>query len=291
MTIQDPPKIPSANTSGDNSGAGSLYNPNADEKAASPATAAVDDPSTIRPLHGWRWLVACVSIYCTGLLYGLDTTIAADVQPDIVKSLGSIEKLSWIGAGFPLGSVAVILPLGYAYGIFEIKRLYICSIIVFEVGSALCGASPTMDTLIVGRVIAGAGGAGMYLGILNYLGLFTTLRERNLYNSLTGLVWGTGTILGPVVGGGFAVSSATWRWAFYINLVIAAVFAPAFLFYLPTHQPDPSTPLFTKLRRMDWLGITLIAAVYATYTIALIFGGAQWPWNDYREYPPKSVSV
>jgi MFS family permease len=96
---------------------------------------------------------------------------------------------TWVGVGFPLGSVAIILPLGYAFGLFELKILYLASIILFEAGSALCGGAPTMDALIVGRVIAGAGGAGMYLGCLNYIGAFTTLRERNLYNSLAGIVW------------------------------------------------------------------------------------------------------
>jgi MFS family permease len=63
-----------------------------------------------------------------------------------------------------MGSVAIILLVGKLYGIFEIKWLIIGSIIAFEVGSALCGAAPTADALIVGRVIAGMGGAGMYIG-------------------------------------------------------------------------------------------------------------------------------
>lgn len=94
----------------------------------------------------------------------LDTTIAADVQGSILESLGEIEKLSWVGSGFPMGSVATILLLGYCYGLFQIKWVYLGSIILFEVGSAICGAAPTMDALIVGRVLAGIGGAGMYLG-------------------------------------------------------------------------------------------------------------------------------
>ena len=96
-----------------------------------------------------------VAVYMTAFLYGLDTTIAADVQPAIVESLGDIEKLTWIGVGFPLRSVASILPIGYSYGLFEIKWLYFLSVIIFEAGSALCGGAPTMDALIVGRVIAG----------------------------------------------------------------------------------------------------------------------------------------
>jgi MFS family permease len=95
---------------------------------------------------------------------GLDTTIAADVQGSVYESLGDIQNLPWVGLGFPMASVAVILFLGRAYGLFEVKRLILASLFIFEVGSALCGAAPTSNALIVGRVIAGMGGAGMYLG-------------------------------------------------------------------------------------------------------------------------------
>lgn len=63
-----------------------------------------------------------------------------------------------------MGSVATILLIGSCYGIFNVKWIYLGGIILFEVGSAICGAAPTMDALIVGRVIAGIGGASMYLG-------------------------------------------------------------------------------------------------------------------------------
>jgi MFS family permease len=97
-------------------------------------------------------------------LKGLDTTIAADVQAQVYETLGHIENLPWIGLGFPMASVATILPLGRAYALFDIKILLLSSIFVFEVGSAVCGAAPTSDALIIGRAIAGIGGAGMYLG-------------------------------------------------------------------------------------------------------------------------------
>jgi MFS family permease len=221
------------------------------------------------------------SLYSFALLYGLDTTIAADIQPAIVKSLGHVQKLAWIGAGFPLGSVATILPLGYAYGLFDLKKLVLISIFTFEAGSAVCGAAPTMDVLIVGRVIAGIGGAGMYLGALNFVGVFTTLRERSLYNAMIGMIWGLGTILGPIVGGLFAQKS-TWRWAFYINLVLAAMFGPILIYLSPTNQPQPKKTMRQKFAQMDWLGIILIAVVYVTYVVAMTFGGAIWPWSDGR---------
>jgi MFS family permease len=250
------------------------------EKAA--PTDPSQDPNTVRPIHGWKWIVAMLALYSTAFLYGLDTTIAADIQPDIVKAFGQIQKLGWIGTGFPLGSVATILPIGYAYGLFNIKHFYILSVILFEIGSAVCGAAPTMDALIIGRVIAGVGGAGMYLGVLNYISVFTTIRERSMYAALCGLVWGLGTVIGPLIGGGFAISSASWRWAFYINLPLAAAAAPAIFLWLPAFQPRKEIGFIEKLKHLDWLGIVLIAAVYSTYVLAITFGGAQWHWSDYR---------
>jgi MFS family permease len=91
------------------------------------------------------------------------------VQGPVLESLGEIEKLSWVGIGFPMGSVATILLIGSLYGSFEIKWLYLSSIVLFEIGSAVCGAAPSMNALIVGRVIAGVGGAGMYLGLVQCL--------------------------------------------------------------------------------------------------------------------------
>lgn len=112
----------------------------------------------------FRWILTIGALYSATLLYGLDTTIVANVQVSILKSFEHVNQLTWIGAAFPLGSVAVTLPVGVMYSLFNTKWLYIVSFILFETGSALCGGSPNMNALIVGRVIAGMGGSGMYLG-------------------------------------------------------------------------------------------------------------------------------
>ena len=95
---------------------------------------------------------------------GLDTTIAADVQASVYESLGEIQNLQWVGLGFPMASVAIILFVGRLYESFNMKWLLTASLAIFEIGSAVCGAAPTSNALIVGRVIAGMGGSGMYLG-------------------------------------------------------------------------------------------------------------------------------
>jgi MFS family permease len=164
-------------------------------------------------LPAWKWIITLIGLYLGALLYGLDTTIAADVQGPIYSSFGHLTLLPWVGLGFPMASVAVILVVGRAYALFNIKTLILSSIAIFEIGSAICGAANKSQVLIFGRVVAGVGGAGMYLGALTYVGVFSkTGGEQSLYNALIGLSWGVGAILGPVVGGAFSVSSATWRW-------------------------------------------------------------------------------
>lgn len=95
-----------------------------------------------RTIRGFRWVIVCVSLYVTCFLYGLDTTIAADVQGPVTEAFGQVDQLAWIGAGFPLGSVCVILLLGTLYNSFNIKWVFIATVVLFEAGSALCGGAP-----------------------------------------------------------------------------------------------------------------------------------------------------
>ena len=238
--------------------------------------------SPTRTIHGFKWVLVCASLYVSAFLYGLDTTIAADVQGPVVEQFGHIEQLAWIGSGFPLGSVAVILLVGNLFGHFNMKWIFIASVALFEIGSAVCGAAPSMDALIVGRVIAGAGGSGIYLGALNYFSSMTLPEERGFYISLIGFFWGIGAVLGPVIGGGFAVSSATWRWAFYINLVIGAATAPIYIFFLPSIHPETGKTVRERLANFDFLGLFLVGATWVLFTVAFSIGGAEWAWSDGR---------
>ncbi|KAI0168787.1 MFS drug efflux transporter [Pestalotiopsis sp. NC0098] len=236
----------------------------------------------IRKIRGFRWVTVCASLYISALMYGLDTTIAADVQGAVIETFGEVAQLAWVGAAFPLGSVAVILPYGALYSKFNMKWLYIAGIVLFQAGSALCGAAPTMNALIVGRIIAGMGGTGIYLGGLNNFSAMTTREERGTYITGIAFFWGIGCILGPVVGGGFSVSSATWRWGFYINLIIGAITAPVYLFYLPAIRPYGGGSIRDRLTKLDFLGFILSAGFWVSFALAFIFAGGIWPWNDGR---------
>jgi hypothetical protein len=115
---------------------------------------------------------------------------------------------------------------------------------------------------------------------LTYISIFTSPKERPLYNAAIGLCWGAGAILGPLIGGGFAVSNATWRWAFYINLPLAALTAPIFIFLVPKYNPKADVPAMTKLKQIDWVGAALNAAVFTLFQIVLTFSGSTWNWDS-----------
>ncbi|KAK2596506.1 hypothetical protein N8I77_013393 [Diaporthe amygdali] len=265
------------------------------QDAGQPATSSASPPESSVPkaetgeletesprtVTGLKWFFAYSSILSTVLLFALDGTIVADIQPSIVEAFNNVDLLPWIGVAFTLGSVS-ILPLGKAFGVFNVKWLFIGCVVGFEVGSAICGAAPNMQAMIIGRVIQGVTGSGVYSGGLTYIALTTTTRERPLYFSGVVAMWGAGSVLGPVIGGAFAESSATWRWAFYINLVVAAVFAPAFFFCLPNIQPL-DLPLLERARSLDWLGILIFEGGVACYAMALTFGGVVYGFASGQE--------
>lgn len=94
----------------------------------------------------------------------------------------------------------------------------------------------------------------------------------------SGLVWGLGTVLGPVVGGGFELY--TWRWAFYINLLFGAILLPTYLFAIPSNDPLPGTSRWRKLASFDWVGTVLSVGAFTTLVMAINFGGTLYPWNS-----------
>ncbi|EYE92423.1 putative MFS drug efflux transporter [Aspergillus ruber CBS 135680] len=232
-----------------------------------------------RKVQGFAWFLVVVSILSSIFLYALDNTIVADILPAMINDFSSVDQLGWLSVGFQIGGVAVIMPLSKIYGLFRVKFLYLLSCIIFMAASALCGAAPDINAEIVGRVFTGAGGIGLYIGVMILLSVNTTEQERPMYLSLVGLVWGIGTVLGPVIGGAF--EKVTWRWAFYINLIIGAVLAPIWVFLLPnTAHPCKHLSLGQRLRSFDSVGCILSMGAIITTIMPINFGGGLYEWRS-----------
>ncbi|KZF20176.1 MFS drug efflux transporter-like protein [Xylona heveae TC161] len=250
--------------------------PEKQDNSSSEASDAKEAP--VREMGGAKWALVVISILSSILVYALDNTIVAVLIPPIVNDFKDVGDLGWLTVGFMIGGVASILPLGKLYNILDAKWLYLGSMIVFMAASALCGGAPTMNAMIVGRVFAGAGGIGLYIGVMTLLSVNTTEKERPAYLSLVGLVWGAGTVLGPVIGGAF--EQVTWRWAFYINLIIGAVFSPVYLFMLPSFHPTSHVSLKERFGKLDGVGIVISIAAFITIIMPINFGGTLYSWSS-----------
>lgn len=214
-------------------------------------------------------------------IYSLDTTITADLVPSISNAFDSVPELPWLSVGFTAGAFVGLLPMGRLYAKFNVKYVYIISVVVFLASSALCGAAPNMTAMIFGRVFLGVAGSAMYCGIMTLITIFATDAERPLYFALCGLVWSVGTVLGPVVGGAFA--KANWRWAFYFNLIVGGLFLPLCIFLLPSFDPVAGSAekrRMQRLKTLDFLGTILLIAFPLCLLMGINFGGILYPWNS-----------
>ncbi|KAI9753506.1 MAG: hypothetical protein M4579_005138 [Chaenotheca gracillima] len=232
---------------------------------------------TKRAILGVKWVLVVFSMLSSIFLFSLDNTIVADLLPILVTEFQSVNQLGWLSVGFTIGAVVLALSFGKLYATFDSKWLFIASSVLFQAASALCGAAPNVAALIVGRVLAGVGGNGMYLGTLTLVIGHTTEKERSSYLASIGIVWGLGTVLGPVVGGGFA--KVSWRWAFYINPMIGAFCLLACLLCLPPSDPIPQTALSKRFAYFDYVGSLLLTGAITTLVMAINFGGGLYPWG------------
>ncbi len=204
------------------------------------------------------------------LLAALDQTIVSTALPTIVGDLHGGSHLAWVVTAYLLSST-VSTPLwgklGDQYGR---KTFFQASIVIFVVGSALCGLSQTMTELIVFRALQGLGGGGLMVGAQTIIGDVVSPRDRGRYMGLFGAMFAVATVIGPLIGG-LCVTYLTWRWVFYINLPlgILALFVTGAV--LPGH-------LRRVRHSIDYAGTVLLAGSATSLILFASLGGISWPW-------------
>ncbi|QKW06261.1 MFS transporter [Streptomyces sp. NA04227] len=230
----------------------------------------VVDPHTGREHVRGGVLVSIGALLLGTLLAALDQTIVATALPTIVGELGGINHLSWVVTAYLLASTAVTPLWGKLGDQFGRKRLFQLAILVFLLGSVLCGAAQNLGQLIAFRALQGAGGGGLIVLSMALVGDLVSPRERGRYQGLFGAVFGAMSVLGPLLGGLFT-QHLNWRWVFYINLplgALALVVISAVL-HVPVHR--------TK-HRIDYLGTVLVAGAASCLILIASLGGHTWDW-------------
>lgn len=170
---------------------------------------------------------------------------------------------------------------GKVYRYFPLKITFLVALFIFELGSLVCGVAPSANVLIVGRAVAGLGGAGLATGVLTIIAFSAPTEVRPMLIGINGSMYGMAAVCGPLLGGVFT-HKVNWRWCFYINLPIGGAAAIAIVFFLrlPSAAQPVKASLTEKLLQLDPVGVSLCMALIISYGLALEYGGQAKAWNS-----------
>ncbi|MEU3782419.1 MFS transporter [Streptomyces sp900129855] len=217
-------------------------------------------------------LVSIGALLLGMLLAALDQTIVSTALPTIVSDLGGMEHLSWVVTAYMLASTAATPLWGKLGDQYGRKRLFQIAIVLFLIGSALCGMAQNMSQLIAFRAVQGLGGGGLMVLSMALVGDLVPPRDRGRYQGLFGAVFGTTSVLGPLLGGLFT-EHLSWRWVFYVNLPVGVVALAVIAAVL-------HIPLKATKHVIDYLGTLLIASVATCLVLVASLGGTTWDWGS-----------
>ncbi|KAJ0107621.1 hypothetical protein J7T55_007812 [Diaporthe amygdali] len=229
-----------------------------------------------------KLILVLISILLAMFLICLDRTIISTAVPQISNEFNSITDVGWYGSAYLLTNCALQLVFGKIYKLFPIKTVLLISILLFEAASALCGAAPNSVAFIIGRAIAGVGGAGISAGVIVSIVYVVPLKQQPLIQGMFGALMGVSSVAGPLIGGAFT-TYVTWRWCFYINLPIGG-FAMLVIFFILdiSGQDTADIPLPEKLKQIDVIGTIFLIPSVVCLLLALQWGGQTYPWNNGR---------
>ena len=213
-----------------------------------------------------------------------DNTIIATAIPRITDQFKAIDDVGWYGSAYLLTTCAVQLIFGKLYTFYSVKWTYLFAIALFEVGSLVCGATPTSVGLIMGRAVAGLGAAGVFSGALLIISRSVPLRQRPMYMGLIGSMYGIASVAGPLMGGAFT-DHLTWRWCFYINLPFGGITIAFIILFLELPKPKTAKKKMTfkeQFFSFDLIGTFLFIPGVISLLLALQWGGTKYPWSDGR---------
>jgi EmrB/QacA subfamily drug resistance transporter len=241
-------------------------------KIPSEATIAATAPTGSQERSHAEIMVVISALMLAMLLAALDQTIVATALPKIAVDLHGLSQLSWVATAYLLTSAIVTPIYGKLGDLFGRKKIFQVSIVIFLIGSALCGLSQNMDQLIFFRALQGIGAGGLMALVFAIIADVIPPRQRGRYQGYFGAVFGISSVVGPLLGG-LLTDNFSWRWIFYINIPIGiiALIAIATRLHLPK---------FKSQHKIDYLGAALLSVAVVSLLLVTVWAGVTYPWGS-----------
>jgi EmrB/QacA subfamily drug resistance transporter len=202
----------------------------------------------------------------------LDVTVVSTAMPQIMTDLQGLSLISWIFSIYTLTTCVTTPIFGKLADLFGRRAVFAFGLLVFVVGSILCGAAQTMPMLILFRAVQGIGAGALTPVTFTIIGDLYPGEERAKIQGVFASVWSVAGLLGPLVGGYF-VDQISWRWIFYMNVpvgIIAFILVFGFL-----HESFEK-----KSKSIDYGGALLFTVAITSLLYALLSGGEAYPWSS-----------
>ncbi|MFX3631513.1 MAG: MDR family MFS transporter [Candidatus Pristimantibacillus sp.] len=216
------------------------------------------------------WVVA--GLLLSILMASMDNTIVATAMGTIVGELGGLDQFIWVTSAYMVAEMAGMPIFGKLSDMYGRKRFFIFGIVVFMIGSALCGTANSIVELSLYRAIQGIGAGALVPITFTVLLDAVSPENRGKLMGLFGAVFGMSSIFGPLAGA-FLTDYMSWEWIFYINLPLGIVSLVLVAKYY-------KESLSRMKQRVDWLGAVTLVGATVCLIFALELGGKLYAWSS-----------
>ncbi|WLR53190.1 MDR family MFS transporter [Bacillus tianshenii] len=202
----------------------------------------------------------------------IEATIVSTAMPNIVSELGGFSKYSWVFSAYLLMNMATTLIYGKLSDLYGRKPVFVIGVIIFLIGSILCGFATSMDMLIGFRFLQGLGAGAVMPIATTIVGDMYSKEERAQIQGYLSSVWGISAVLGPALGG-FFVEVLTWKYVFWMNIpigILAIIGVSSFL-----HEDVEK-----KKHQIDYFGSVYLVIAMSALMFVLVEGGVHLAWTS-----------
>ena len=204
----------------------------------------------------------------------IEATIVSTAMPAIVADLGGFTLYSWVFSAYLLMNAVTVLIYGKLSDLFGRKPILFFGIVVFLIGSILCGFATSMESLIIFRLIQGFGAGAVTPIATTIVGDIYPGEERAKVQGYLASVWGISAVTGPAVGG-FSIVCVSWKFVFWLNIPLGILSLIGIGLYL--HEKVEK-----KKHEIDYIGAFLLTVSVSSLMLLLVEGGGRWSWDSWQ---------